>query len=287
MTLRLIKGGQSEVTEVDTREIPRGSSASQRGSGGSRGTDGPGKTGKTGKPGKAGKTEKTGKTGKAGKAGRRGKPGSGKKRGKQGRHRPVMWALTAGDSGADRGSGSSSLGARVLAAGAPESPGTLPLEFAVLLRQGEALIWWNEKQMISLWPVVSVLGICAVILALVTALAPDFWLQPWETLWPPLAALFSPVLAILIREVFSMRVTIVADGAVIDVPRFGEPRRIAIGAIRKVRRDLWTGGIRLEEANARLRIPPTFADDARRAIASTGRAVLRSRPVDDPISWLP
>jgi len=156
-----------------------------------------------------------------------------------------------------------------------------------LLRQGEALVWWNEKESISLWPVFSVIGICALILALVTALAPDFWIQPWESLWPPLAALFSPVLAILIREFLGMRVTIVTDGAVIDVPRFGEPRRITIAAIVTVRRDLWTGGVRLEDGKVRLRIPPALADDTRRAVASTGRAVLRSRPVDDPISWLP
>ncbi len=271
MTLRLIDGGRSSETEVEAREIPRATSAS---------SDASGNSGNSGKP------KKTGKPGRSGPS---------KKRGKKGRHRPVVRAITSGSSGSGSGSGSggrgsggsSGLGPRVLAAGAPESPGTLPLDLAVLLRQGEALIWWNEKEMISLWPVASVVGICGVILGLVTALAPDFWLQPWENLWPPLAALFSPVLAILIREVFSIRVTIVADGAVIDVPRFGEPRRIAIGAISKVRRDLWTGGIRLEGADTRLRVPPTLADDTRRAIASTGRAVLRSRSVDDPISWLP
>jgi hypothetical protein len=179
------------------------------------------------------------------------------------------------------------LGARALAPGAPLSPGTLPLEFAVLLRSGEALIWWNEKERVSLRPVLAVIGICSVILALVTGFAPDFWLQPWESLWPPLAALFSPVLVIVVRELVAIRVTMVTDGGVIDVPRFGEPRRVSIAAITAVRRDLWTGGVRLTEGSVQLRVPPTLADDARRAIASSGRAVLRSRPVDDPISWLP
>jgi len=208
--------------------------------------------------------------------GGKGRGGKGKGRGKGGKGpRAVNPTLRA------------QLGPRPLAPGAPNSPGTLPLELAVLLRQGEALVWWDEKERLSLRPVLAVVGICAVILVLVTGLAPDFWLQPWESLWPPLAALFSPVLAIVVRELVAIRVTMVTDGAVIDVPRFGEPRRVSIAAISAVRRDLWTGGVRLTEGSVRLRVPPTLADDARRAIASTGRAVLRSRPVDDPISWLP
>lgn len=179
------------------------------------------------------------------------------------------------------------LGARALAPGAPLSPGTLPLEFAVLLRSGEALIWWNEKERIAVRPILVVVAICAAVLALITGFAPDFWIQPWETLWPPLAALFSPVLAVLVREALAIRATIITDGAVVDVPRFGEPRRLAIGAIEAVRRDLWTGGVRLEGKGARVRIPPSLADDARRAIASTRRAIVRSREVDDPLAWLP
>lgn len=221
-----------------------------------------------------------GEAGKAGKAGQgkggKGKGGKGKGRGKRGKGpRAVNPNQRA------------QLGPRPLAPGAPSSPGTLPLELAVLLRQGEALIWWNEKERVSLRPVLAVIGICSVILVLVTGFAPDFWLQPWESLWPPLAALFSPVLVIVIRELVAIRVTMVTDGGVIDVPRFGEPRRVSIAAITAVRRDLWTGGVRLTEGSVQLRVPPTLADDARRAIASTGRAVLRSRPVDDPISWLP
>ncbi|MCA9638109.1 MAG: hypothetical protein KC420_18905, partial [Myxococcales bacterium] len=158
-------------------------------------------------------------------------------------------------------------GPRSLAPGAPPSPGTLPLELAMLLRQGEALVWWNEKEAIAIRPVLAVAGICAAILALVTAFAPDFWLQGWETLWPPLAALFSPVLAVLVREAISLRLIIVTDGAILDVPRYGEHRRLGIDAIQRIRRDLWTGGVRLEGSGQRLRIPPTLADDARKAIA--------------------
>ncbi len=217
-----------------------------------------------------------------GERGKGGKPGKGRGRGKgkgRGKGRKGPRAVNPTQR--------AQLGPRPLAPGAPDSPGTLPLELAVLLRQGEALVWWNEKERLSLLPVLAVLGICTVILLLVTAFDPSFWWQPVENVWPPLAALYSPVLAIIVREVLAIRVTMVTDGAVIDVPRFGEPRRVSIAAITTVSRDLWTGGVRLSEGSARIRVPPTLADDARRAIASTGRAVLRSRPVDDRISWLP
>lgn len=179
------------------------------------------------------------------------------------------------------------LGPRRLAPGAPRSPGTLPLDLALHLRSGEALIWWDEKDRIAPLPVLGTLTICAVILLAVTGFSLDFWRQPFANIWPPIAALFSPVLAVLVREVLAQRSIVVTDAAIVDVPRFGEPRRLAVDAIRRVRRDLWTGGVRLEGSGVVIRVPPQLAGDARRAIASSRTTVIKGATIEDPQRWLP
>lgn len=182
----------------------------------------------------------------------------------------------------------SSGGPRRLAPGAPLSPGTLPLELAVHLRGGEPLVWWGSKTEVSARPVLAVAGICGVIALLVTAFSPDFWQQPWEALWPPLAALFSAVPVVLVREAMGRRSILVTDTSVVEVSRRGEVQRVAFDGVKRVRRDLLTGGVLLEGgAGQRLRVPPEIADDARRAIASQQRGRIRPMAIDDPLGWLP
>ena len=178
-------------------------------------------------------------------------------------------------------------GPRRLAPGAPRSPGTLPLELAVHLRGGEPLVWWGSKTEVSPRPVLAVAGICLAIALLVTAFSPEFWAQPWEALWPPLAALFSPVPVVALREALGRRSILVTDTSIVEVSRAGVSQRVAFDGVRRVRRDLLTGGILLEGgAGQRLRVPPEIAADARAAIASQRRGTFRPTAIDDPVGWL-
>jgi hypothetical protein len=63
--------------------------------------------------------------------------------------------------------------------------------------------------------------------------------------------------------------------------------RIAFRNVRRVRRDLLTGGVLLEGAEHKLRVPPQLVDDARLAIASQTRYTVSSgdQP-DDPLRFL-
>lgn len=177
---------------------------------------------------------------------------------------------------------------RVLAPGAPPSPGTAPLEIARHLRLGEALVWWDAKVGFDLRPLMWIGGACAAVLLGATAVAPEFWDQPLADLWKPIAVLLSPMLLWLVREQLSQRSIMVTDTAIIEVPRSGEPQRLQFAAVQRVRRDLWTGGIVLVGKNSKVRIPATLTERARAAIASQRKGALRSakeRP-DDPLGFM-
>lgn len=178
---------------------------------------------------------------------------------------------------------------RRLAPGAPPSPGTAPLELAAHLRVGEALVWWDAKATYDYKPALMVAGACLLILLGATGLAPGFWRQAWSDMWPPLAALFSPVALLLVRERLGQRSLLVTDTAIIEVTRTGDVSRLAFTAIQKVRRDLVTGGVLLQGRDTKIRVPPALAANARAAIASQRRNVIRGtpQPPDDPLAWLP
>jgi len=178
---------------------------------------------------------------------------------------------------------------RRLAPGAPLSPGTVPLELALHLRSGEALVWWDAKAEHDLRPTFIVLAACALVLLAVTAVSPTFWSQPWADLWPPIAALLSPVALLLLREQLSLRSLMVTDTAIVEVTRGGQVSRLVFSAVRRVHRDLLTGGVLLQGKDTKIRVPPALAENARAAIASQRRSVLRgdaSLP-DDPLGWMP
>lgn len=179
-------------------------------------------------------------------------------------------------------------GARVLAPGAPPSPGTAPLEIARHLRLGEALVWWDAKAGYDLRPLAWIGGISAAVLLVASLLAPEFWDQPFTDLWRPIAVLLSPMLLWLVREQFSQRAILVTDTAVLEVPRRGEPQRLQFSAVQRVRRDLLTGGVVLIGKVSKVRVPATLVDRTRAAIASQRKGALRSqaeRP-DDPLRFM-
>lgn len=178
---------------------------------------------------------------------------------------------------------------RRLAPGAPLSPGTVPLELALHLRAGEALVWWDAKAAIDPRPAAIVIAACLAVLLGITVIAPDFWAQPWDDLWPPVAALLSPALLMLLRERMGIRSLLVTDTAIVEVTRDGTVSRLVFSAIRTVRRDLLTGGVLLQGKDTKIRVPPALVENARLAIVSQRRSVLRGEATqpDDPLRWLP
>lgn len=180
-------------------------------------------------------------------------------------------------------------GPRILAPGAPPSPGPVPNDLAQHLTFGEALVWWGEKDRIHFGPIVLVLAAAISILGFVSLFAPEFWLQPWSELWKPIAALLSPTALVLLRERINQRAVLVTDTSITDVDPRGQSERLALDAITTVRRDALRGGMVLSGRRGRVRIPPSLLDDAHQALASQRRHRIRgaARPVDDPSGWLP
>lgn len=182
----------------------------------------------------------------------------------------------------------SSHGPRILAPGAPPSPGPVPNELARHLAFGEALVWWDEKDRINYGPVGLVLLAVLGILGFVTLLAPEFWSQPWSELAKPIAALASPAVLVLLRERMDQRAVLVTDTSIVGIDRAGRAARLAFDGIASVRRDPLRGGMVLEGRAGRVRIPTSLLDDTRQAIASQSRNRVRaSAKVDDPTGWLP
>lgn len=180
-------------------------------------------------------------------------------------------------------------GPRILAKGAPPSPGQVPNDLAAHLRFGEALVWWGEKDRIDRGPVLVALGAAAVALLMVSAFAPELWHQPWSALWPPLLALLSPTVFVLVRERLSRRAVLVTDGAIVSVEPDDRASRLAFDAVVAVRRDPLRGGLRLLGArDLVVRVPSSLMDDARAAIASQRATRIRAgHELDDPTGWMP
>jgi hypothetical protein len=180
-------------------------------------------------------------------------------------------------------------GPRILAVGAPISPGPIPNDLARHLKFGEALIWWGEKDRIEYGPILLAFGAAALALALVTGFAPELWHQPWSGLWPPLLALLSPTLFVLIRERLAQAAVLVTDSAVISIDPDDRAARLAMDAVSGIRKDVLRGGVQLlGPRGVVVRIPAALMDDARSAIATQRATRVRSRDrVDDPTGWMP
>lgn len=92
----------------------------------------------------------------------------------------------------------------------------------------------------------------------------------------------------IVRELAGRRSILVTDAAIVEISRRGAAQRLNFDGIKVVRRDLLTGGIRLDGGGGqRLRIPPELVADARKAIACQRRAKFKPTAIDDPLAWLP
>jgi hypothetical protein len=200
--------------------------------------------------------------------------------------RPPLQLLPAPE---DRGPGSwPSDARRALAPGAPRSPGPVPFELATELRVGEVVIWWGCKAEIDRRPIIWMLAAGVLLLGIATLLAPELWRVPLAELWKPLVPALAPAALVFGREWVSRRTVLVTDSSVLVLDHRGQLDRLAFRNVRRVRRDLLTGGILLEGAAHRLRLPPELAEDARAAIASqTRHSLAGSDGPDDPLGWLP
>ncbi|PRP99936.1 hypothetical protein [Enhygromyxa salina] len=177
---------------------------------------------------------------------------------------------------------------RRLAPGAPMSPGPVPFELATELRAGEPVVWWGRKSRIDRKPIAWLLIAGLLVLGFATLLAPELWDQPWTDMWKPLIPALAPAALLTVREWLSLRDVVVTDSSILVCDHRGRLERLAFRNVRRVARDLLTGGILLEGAQHKLRLPPALAEDARAAIATQTRHTLRADdgPVD-PLSWLP
>jgi hypothetical protein len=188
----------------------------------------------------------------------------------------------------ERASGRASAQARILAPGAPRSPGSVPFEIAQELRSGDVVVWWGRKDRVDHRPILWVLGAALLLLGFATLLAPELWAAPLSEVWKPLVPALAPAGLLLVRELLSRRTVVVTDKSVLVLDHRGRLERLGFRNLRRIRRDLLTGGVLLEGAQHHLRLPPQLAEDARTAIASQTRHMIPGgeRP-EDRLGWLP
>lgn len=178
-------------------------------------------------------------------------------------------------------------GPRVLAPGAPASPGPLPNDLAQYLEHGEVLAWWGDKPRIAFDLIGLTAGAAAVVLLGVTAFAPSFWSQPLAGFGPPVLALLSPTLLVLFREWVGRGSVLVTDRALVVLDRDGVAQRIPFAAIVAIRRDVVRGGVTIDTGRSRVRIPPALTEPTRVAVQSrVANRIGGAAQVDDPLGWL-
>lgn len=179
-------------------------------------------------------------------------------------------------------------GPRILAPGAPPSPGPVPIALAKHLEHGEVLVWWGQKTGMQ-WALVGLTaGAALLVLVAVTIFAPGFWSQPWRDVAAPVAAIFSPAAFVLYREWIARRSVLVTDTATVVVDAHDEPVRLHHGALRSITRDWLRGGVRLQGPGRVLFVPTILADATRAALVSRMRGRLHgATQVHDPLGWLP
>ena len=132
------------------------------------------------------------------------------------------------------------------------------------------------------------LGAALVLLGAATAIVPDLWLQPLEDLWKTVLPALLPSMLLFAREWFSRRALVVTDNSVIGFDHRGRADRLGFRNVRAVKRDMLTGGVLLEGAEHKIRIPPSLADDTRDAIMTqTQHTIWASQKLDDRLGWFP
>jgi hypothetical protein len=149
------------------------------------------------------------------------------------------------------------------------------------------VLGWDRKDAIAWRPVAWTIAGGAILLAGATALAPGLWAGAWSEVLATALVPLAPAAAVAAREWFSRRAILVGDDSIVERAPGGGVQRIALRNVRAIRRDLLTGGVRLEGEARRVRIPPTLLDDARAAIALARRGKVRTdSPLDEPGAWL-
>lgn len=180
-----------------------------------------------------------------------------------------------------------SIDARTLAPGAPRSPGPAPLELARELRVGEPVVWWGEKDRIDRKPIVWILVVSLLLLGVASLLAPELWQRPLAELWQLIVPVLAPAALLFARELVSISTVLVTDSSVLVLDHRGRLERLAFRNVRRVRRDWLTGGVLLEGAAHKLRVPPQLMEDTRSAIASQTRySISGGQGPDDPLRFL-
>ncbi len=171
----------------------------------------------------------------------------------------------------------------------PKPDGAVPIVLAQLLRSQEPVIWWSTKQEIQWQPAAWAAFAGALLMTFASLFAPELWKLPWLELLSVIMATQGVAIVILVREWTSRRHVLVTDTAVADIDWRGNGDRIAFRNVRKVKRDWWSGGVRLIGEAHEVRIPPSLMDDTRAAIAYQMAFTLDfgTVQVEDPLSWFP
>jgi hypothetical protein len=160
---------------------------------------------------------------------------------------------------------------------------------AQLLRSKEPVVWWGSKQNITWEPAVWSSFAGLILLTFASLFAPELWSLPWLDLVGVVTVTQAVAIVVVIREWTSRRHVVVTDSAVADIDWRGGGDRISFRNVREVKRDWWSGGVRLVGEAHEVRIPPSLMDDTRAAIANQMAYTLDfgSVVVEDRISWFP
>ena len=131
-------------------------------------------------------------------------------------------------------------------------------------------------------------AIGAAVFAMVGLAVPELWSLPAGELARAAAVCLAPGAAQGLRNWWAQRTVVVTDGAILDADRGGRGDRLRLSNVRVVRRDWWTGGVILEGAAHRIRIPPTLAPDVQRHLRRQREVMLMrdEDALDDRLGWL-
>lgn len=166
--------------------------------------------------------------------------------------------------------------------------GAVPFSLAQRLDAGEAVVWWDGVDSMR-WRAPLILAtIGAAVFAAVSLAVPELWQQPTRELLRALGVCLAPALVQGMRNWMAQRTVVVTDTTVLDADRNGRGDGLRLRNIRVVRRDWITGGVIIEGAAHRVRIPPALVADVRHHIRRQ-RAVILMREddaVDDRLGWL-
>jgi hypothetical protein len=177
--------------------------------------------------------------------------------------------------------------------GGPVTPrdqgqGPVPFSIAQRLKAGEAVVWWGSVDGMR-WRAPAVLAaIGAGVFLLVGIAVPELWQQPPRELLRAFAVCVAPGAAQALRNWLGRRAVVVTDTAILDEDPNGRGDRLGIGNIRCIRRDWSTGGVLVEGAAHRVKIPPSLVHETRAHVLRQRSVVIMrdEDALDDRLGWL-